>query len=67
MDQKVITSYKTDTKGNIIEGSEVVFSNDEKQKIIDFLNNNNIPVNLKTYSLMYKRYKDNLVVINKKK
>ena len=67
MDQKVITSYKTNTKGNIIEGSEVVFSNDEKQKIIDFLNNNNIPVNLKTYSLMYKRYKDNLVVINKKK
>ncbi len=61
MSEKVIISYQKDKKGFPIPGTEEIFSNEEKEKLINFLTENNIPINLKTYNIVYRRYKNGLL------
>lgn len=56
MNQKIIISYEKDKNNEPIPGTEVIVSNEDKQKVINYLRYKKIPINLKTYSLMYKRY-----------
>ena len=67
MKEKVIISCQRDNKGNIIPGTEIIFSNDEKEKLINYLKENEIPINLKTYNTIYKRYKDGFLELENNK
>lgn len=65
MSEKVIINYEKDKNGLPIPGTEELFSNDEKERLIKFLKNNNIPINLKTYNLVFRRYRNGLLDIEK--
>ena len=58
MNEKVIINYQKDKKGMPIPGTEEIFSNEDKQKLIDYLKLNNIPINLKTYGMVFRRYRN---------
>lgn len=64
MSETVIINYQKDKKGNPIPGTEEIFSNEEKQKIINFLNQEQIPLNLKTYNIAYRRYRNGTIDLN---
>lgn len=64
MSQKVIIKYEKDKKGQPIPGTEEIFSNEEKAKLIDYLNEKKIPINLKTYNIVYRRYRDGILDLN---
>jgi len=56
MKEKTEINHEKDSKGNPILGTGEIFGNDKKQKIINFLKENEIPLNRKTYTLAFKRY-----------
>lgn len=62
MNEKNIVGVQTDEKGNIIEGTGREITIDEKQEVINYLNNNNIPINTKTYRIALKRYINNNLI-----
>lgn len=64
MSAKVIINYQKDKKGNPIPGTEEIFPNEEKIKIINYLKQHQIPLNLKTYNLAYNRYKNGILDLN---
>lgn len=64
MRQKIILHYQKDEKGNIIPESEVIFDNEEKAKLINFLKENKIPINSKTYNLLFRKYINGELDIN---
>lgn len=57
MSEKVVINYQKDKKGMPIPGTEEVFSNEEKEKLINYLKQNKIPINLKTYGIVFRRYR----------
>jgi len=63
MSEKVIVKYDKDSRGNPIPGTEELFSNEEKEKLINYLRENNIPINLKTYNTLYRRYRNGTIDI----
>lgn len=64
MSQKVIIKYEKDKKGDPIPGTEEIFSNEEKEKLINYLNQKKVPINLKTYNIIYRRYRDGILDLN---
>ena len=58
MSEKVVISYQKDKKGSPIPGTEEIFSNEDKEKLINYLRKNNIPINLKTYGIIFRRYRN---------
>lgn len=64
MSEKVIIKYEKDKRGQPILGTEEIFSNEEKEKLFDYLNEKKIPINLKTYNIVYRRYRDGILDLN---
>ena len=58
MSEKVVINYQKDKKGSPIPGTEEIFSNEDKEKLINYLRKNNIPINLKTYGIIFRRYRN---------
>lgn len=56
MNAKIEVDAQKDKNGYPIAGSGRVINNSEKQKIIDYLKNNNIPLTTKLYNLALRRY-----------
>ena len=56
MNVKIEIDTLKDKNGYPIAGSGRVINNDEKQKIIDYLMCNNIPLTIKIYNLALRRY-----------
>lgn len=61
MSEMVIMNYQKDKKGLPIPGTEEIFSNEEKEKLINYLRRNNIPINLKTYNIVFRKYKNGML------
>ena len=61
LSEKVVVKYEKDKKGVPIPGSEVIFSNEDKLMLIDYLKRNNVPINLKTYGIVFRRYRNGLL------
>lgn len=53
-------------EGYPIPGTGEIVSNQKKQMLIDYLKTNHIPVNRRTYNLIFTRYNDGLLEINKR-
>jgi len=66
MSEKVIIKYEKDSKGNPIPGTEELFSSEEKEKLINYLKEKNIPINLKTYNILYRRYRSGTIEIEER-
>lgn len=64
MSQKNIIGVEKDDRGNIIEGTGREITTEEKQQIINYLNQNSIPLNTKTYRVALRRYIDNKLFEN---
>lgn len=64
MSEKVIINYEKDSRGNPIPGTEEIFSAEEKERLINYLREKNIPINLKTYNILYRRYRNGTIDIN---
>ena len=64
MSEKVIIKYEKDKKDQPIPGTEEYFSDTEKEKLINYLKENKIPLNLKTYNNLYKRYRNGMLDLN---
>ena len=58
---------KKDENGNLIKGTGYTVSQEIKEKIINYLINNNIPTNIKTYKVALKRYLNNTLVMEEDK
>lgn len=58
LNQTHIVNIKTDSKGNYIENSGQKLTREEKQEIINFLNDNNIPLTKKIFNFAVLRYAD---------
>lgn len=66
-DMKTIANVQFDESNKVIPGSGREITIEEKQNIVKYLNNNNIPVTNKTYNVIYRRWlSGNLVVDNEK-
>lgn len=61
MKEKVILNYQKDASGLPIPGTEEVLERTEKEKLINYLKEYNIPLNLKTYNCILKRYKSGIL------
>lgn len=59
MNEKNIVGVQTDEKGNLIEGTGREITVEEKQEVINYLHQNDIPINTKTYRVALKRYINN--------
>ena len=58
MSERVIIKYEKDKKGQPIPGTEELFGDEEKEKLINYLKERKIPINLKTYNIVYRRYRN---------
>lgn len=56
MEERKYINIKKDENGEIMKDSGTLMTEFEKKEIIDFLNENNIPINAKTYKLACNRY-----------
>lgn len=56
MSEKVEVNCQKNKNGVIIPGTGEIFSNENKLKIIEYLKQNNIQVNRKTYTVAFRRY-----------
>lgn len=62
--EKTIINYQKDKKGQPIPGTEETLSNEEKTKIFNYLKQNKIPTNRKTYNIAYRRYINGTLDLN---
>lgn len=58
MSERVIIKYEKDKKGQPIPGTEELFGDEEKEKLINYLKEKKVPINLKTYNIVYRRYRN---------
>jgi len=56
LESTYIINMEKDKDGNLIEGTGEVVSNETKNRVIDYLLMNKIPLNEITYSIAFKRY-----------
>ena len=56
--ENVEINMKKDKNGMPIAGTGEIFTNEQKEMIIEYLKKNNVPINRKTYTIAFKRYKD---------
>ena len=60
-EEKRIFGLEYDKFGKIIEGSGREITKEETEKIINYLTDNEIPLNRKTYNAALKRYLNNYI------
>lgn len=56
MSEKVEVNCRKNKNGITIPGTGEIFPNENKEKIIEYLKQNQIPINRKTYTLAFRRY-----------
>lgn len=56
MSEKVEVNCQKNKNGVIIPGTGEIFSNENKLKLIEYLKENNIQINRKTYTVAFRRY-----------
>ena len=64
--EKRIVGFKLDSKGRIIEGSGREITDKEKEELIEYLNENDIPINKHTYNAALRRYLNNFIKFDQK-
>ena len=64
MSEIVEINCKKDKNGVSIPGTGEIFSNENKLKLIEYLKQNQIPVNRKTYTVAFKRYINGYIDLN---
>lgn len=65
LDETVELNCAKTKEGYPIPGTGEIVSEQKKQMLIEYLKTNHIPVNRRTYNLIFKRYNDGLLEINK--
>jgi hypothetical protein len=66
MKEKVEVNHQLDKNGMPIPGTGEIFDDESKIKIINYLRKNNIPLNMKTYTLARRRYTNGTLIIKSK-
>ena len=66
MKEKVEVNHQLDKNGMPIPGTGEIFDDESKIKIINYLKENNIPLNMKTYTLARRRYTNGTLIIESK-
>lgn len=66
MKEKVEINHQLDKNGMPIPGTGEIFDDESKIKIINYLKKNNIPLNMKTYTLARRRYTNGMLIIESK-
>lgn len=66
MKEKVEINHQLDKNGMPIPGTGEIFDDESKIKIINYLKENNIPLNMKTYTLARRRYTNGMLIIESK-
>ena len=66
MKEKVEINHQLDKNGMPIPGTGEIFDDESKIKIINYLKENNIPLNMKTYTLARRRYTNGTLIIESK-
>lgn len=66
MKEKVEVNHQLDKNGMPIPGTGEIFDDESKIKIINYLRKNNIPLNMKTYTLARRRYTNGTLIIESK-
>lgn len=66
MKEKVEVNHRLDKNGMPIPGTGEIFDDESKIKIINYLKENNIPLNMKTYTLARRRYTNGTLKIKSK-
>lgn len=66
MKEKVEVNHRLDKNGMPIPGTGEIFDDESKIKIINYLKENNIPLNMKTYTLARRRYTNGTLIIESK-
>ena len=66
MKEKVEVNHQLDKNGMPIPGTGEIFDDESKSKIINYLRENNIPLNMKTYTLARRRYINGTLIIESK-
>lgn len=67
MKEKVEVNHQLDKNGMPIPGTGKIFDDESKIKIINYLRKNNIPLNMKTYTLARRRYINGMLEIKTEK
>ena len=67
MKEKVEVHHQLDKNGMPIPGTGEIFDDESKIKIINYLRENNIPLNMKTYTLARRRYINGMLEIKTEK
>jgi hypothetical protein len=67
MEEKRVVGIQFDKFGKIIEGTGKEITIEEKEKIIKYLEKNNIPFNRMTYNAALKRYIDEFINLDNEK
>lgn len=67
LDEERKINYQYDENRMLIEGSGEIFDNERKMRIINYLKEINVPINDKTYSLIYRRYKNGMLELDEDK
>ena len=67
MEEKRVVGIQFDKFGKIIEGTGKEITIEEKEKIIKYLEKNNIPFNRMTYNAVLKRYIDEFINLDNEK
>lgn len=67
LDEKVEINCQKDKKGFPIPGTGKIITREEKQSIIDYLMENRVPLNSKTYDIALKRYLNGNLIVSESK
>ncbi len=66
MKEKVEVNHQLDKNGMPLPGTGEIFDDESKTKIINYLRENNIPLNMKTYTFARRRYTNGTLIIESK-
>lgn len=66
LSQKVIINTKKDEKGNLIPNSGEEVTIETKQNVLNYLKRYHIPINAKTYNIVFRRYLSGEIILDDK-
>ena len=60
-------NMQKDSDGNLLRGTGRIITKAEKMLLIEYMEAHNIPLNVKTYSSVFNRYKNDLMFLTEEK